>query len=113
MLSLVGGKAPTTGKVTNMASKQDDKFVIVDADSIQYVKRGRKASVDSELVEALRRLPVGKAMALVTLKQDPAAASYGNDKSRVASSIRTACKSAGLTGFRILWSPQGVPQVVR
>lgn len=96
-----------------MANKPEDKFLIVDAQSIQYVKRGRKASVDSELVEALRSLPVGKAMALVTLKQDPDAATYANDKSRIASSIRTACKTAGLTGFRILWSPQGVPQVVR
>jgi len=96
-----------------MSGKNNDKFVIVDAQSIQFVKRGRKAHVDPELVDALRGLPVGKAIALVTMKQNPDAPSYANDKSRIASSIRTACKSAGLTGYRILWSPQGVPQVVR
>ena len=54
-----------------MSGKNNDKFVIVDAENIQFVKRGRKAHVDPELVDALRGLPVGKAIALVTMKQNP------------------------------------------
>lgn len=86
-------------------------FNYIDVDTVQYVKRGRKATIDTALVEALRKLPKGKAIALTSLKQNPKAPTYANDKARVASSIRTACKAANLTGFRILWSPDGVPQV--
>lgn len=91
----------------------NDQFVYVDADSITFVKRGRKANLDQSLVDALKNIPKGKAAMLKSLKQDPKAATYATDKARVASSIRTACKAAGLTGFRILWSPDGTPQVVR
>jgi len=96
---------PTNGKA--------DDYEVVDAESIQYVKRGRKANLDGELVAKLRDLPVGKALVISSLQQNPAASTYANDKARIGSSIRTACKAAGLTGYRILWSPQGVPQVVR
>lgn len=88
-------------------------FDYIDVDTVQFVKRGRKASLDQKLVDALKAIPKGKAIALQSLKQDPKAATYATDKARIASSIRTACKAAGLTGYRILWSPQGVPQVVR
>ena len=92
---------------------KDDGFVYVDADAVDYVKRGRKAIVDPALVEILRNLPIGKAAPLTSLQQNPKSPTYANDKARVASSIRTACKTAGLTGYRILWSPTGTPQVVR
>lgn len=94
-------------------SPKDDEVVYVDAASIEYVKRGRKANLDENLVKMLAGLPVGKAAVLTSLKQNPAAPDYATAKARIASSIRTACKAAGLTGYRILWSPQGVPQVVR
>lgn len=88
-------------------------FEIVDADSLSFVKRGRKPTLDHNLVELLRQIPVGKAGILKSLKQNPQAPTYANDKARVASSIRTACKAAGLTGFSILWAPDGTPQVRR
>ena len=52
-------------------------------------------------------------MALNSLKVDPKATNFANEKARIASQIRTACREAKLTNYRILWSPQGVPQVVR
>jgi len=88
-------------------------FEIVDAKSVQFVKRGRKSVADPKLVEALKKLPNGKAMVIASLKQDPKADTYANDKARVASQIRTACKSAGLDSFSIRWTETGVPQVVR
>lgn len=96
-----------------MATNKNDEAIYVDATAIEYVKRGRKANLDEALVQKLRGLPVGKALPIVSLQQNPNAADYATAKARVASSIRTACKAAGLTGYRILWSPQGVPQVVR
>jgi hypothetical protein len=88
-------------------------FEIFDAGDAQFVRRGRKASIDEKLVEALSKLPKGKAMALKSLGQDPTAPTFGNDKARIASQIRTACKLAGVKDFSILWSPTGVPQVLR
>ena len=88
-------------------------FEIVDASSVQFVKRGRKSIADPKLVNALKGLGKGKAMVITPLRQDPKSATYANDKARVASQIRTACKSANLSDFSIRWSPDGVPQVVR
>ena len=90
-----------------------EAFEIVDADSLTFVKRGRKPSLDANLVALLRTIPVGRAGVLRMLKQNPASPTYANDKARVASSIRTACKAAGITGASILWSPDGTPQVRR
>lgn len=88
-------------------------YKIIDAADIAFVKRGRKARVNDELVAAIAKLPVGKAIALTSLKLDPKASTYFNDKARVASGIRTACRAANLTTYRIMWSPVGVPQIVR
>jgi hypothetical protein len=85
----------------------------VDLADVQFVKRGRKPSLDEQLVQKLKGLPSGKALVLQSLKLNPAASTYANDKARVASAIRTACKAAGLSVFSIKWTPQGVPQVVR
>jgi hypothetical protein len=85
----------------------------IELSEVEFVKRGRKPSLDHQLVAKLKNLPAGKALVLQSLKQNPAASTYANDKARVASAIRTACKAAGLTTFSIKWTPQGVPQVVR
>jgi hypothetical protein len=97
----------------NTQPQSTPAFEIVDADSLSFVKRGRKPNLDSNLVELLRQIPVGKAGILKHLQQNPQAPTYANDKARIASSIRTACKAAGMTGFSILWSPDGIPQVRR
>ena len=100
-------------KGNTMNNPKEDDFEIINADDISFVKRGRKASVNPQLVEALKTLANGKAMALNSLKVDPNATNFANEKARIASQIRTACREAKLTNYRILWSPQGVPQVVR
>lgn len=88
-------------------------FEIMDSGDAEYVRRGRKAHVDQKLVDALAKLPKGKAIALTSLAQNPKADTFANDKARIASQIRTACRLANIQGYRILWSPAGVPQVVR
>jgi hypothetical protein len=87
-------------------------FEIMDSGDAQFVRRGRKANIDPALVTALGKLTKGKAMALKSLAVDPKATTFANDKARIASQVRTACRLAGVTNFRILWSPTGVPQVI-
>ena len=95
----------------NTQNNGDDEYIEISA--VEFVKRGRKPSLDEQLVQKLRNLPAGKALVLQSLKQDPALSTYANDKARIGSAIRTACKAAGLSAFSIKWTPQGVPQVVR
>ena len=99
-------------KGNTMNNPKKDDFEIINADDISFVKRGRKALVNAELVEALKTLQKGKAMALKSLIVDPKATNFANEKARIASQIRTACREANLINFSILWSPQGVPQVL-
>ena len=96
-----------------MPTPNEQGFEFIDASAVEYVRRGRKSKVDPKLVEVLGKLPKGKAISLTSMKQDPKSDTYKTDKARIASQIRTACQSAGLADFRILWSPQGIPQVVR
>lgn len=91
----------------------DDGFEFIDSSEVEFVRRGRKSNIDANLVANLAKLPKGKSVAITSLRQDPKADTYKTDKARVSSQIRTACQSAGIDGFRILWSPAGVPQVVR
>lgn len=102
---------PSGAKPTAKAS-ETPAFVIVDAAEISFVKRGRKAIADPELVATLKQLANGQALRIVSMQLDPNSANYANEKSRIASQIRTACKAANLTGFSIKWSPEGIPQVV-
>lgn len=102
---------PSGAKPTAKAS-ETPAFVIVDAAEISYVKRGRKAVADPELIANLKLLSMGQALRIVSMKLDPTSANYATEKSRIASQIRTACKAANLSGFSIKWSPEGIPQVV-
>ena len=106
-LSFVRGTDEPDGKVIM------SDFEIMDSGDAEYVRRGRKAHVDQKLVDALAKLPKGKAIALTSLAQNPKADTFANDKARIASQVRTACRLANIQGYRILWSPAGVPQVVR
>lgn len=98
---------------TKPVNGEDDEFEFIDSSEVEFVRRGRKSNIDGKLVAKLATLPKGKSVAIVSLRQDPTLSTYKTDKARVSSQIRTACVSAGLDGFRILWSPAGVPQVVR
>jgi len=104
--------APNPGAKPPQKATETPAFVIVNADEISFVKRGRKAVADPELISNLKMLANGQALRIVSMKLDPTSANYATEKSRIASQIRTACKAANLTGFSIRWSPEGIPQVV-
>lgn len=91
----------------------DNGFEFIEASQVSFVKRGRKATVDTGLVEALKTLKVGGAVAIRKMAQDPNSPDYAREKARVSSQIRKACELAGLAQFSVLWSPVGVPQVRR
>jgi hypothetical protein len=96
----------------NQKGENPTEFEVVNADDIQFVKRGRKSNANPALIEALKGLKKGQALVVSNMKADPKSENYGTEKSRISSQIRTACRQANLTGFRILWTPTGVPQVV-
>lgn len=93
-------------------NKKEPAFEYVDADSVEFVKRGRKSTIDPTVVQAIAGIPAGKAVMLHILKQDPKSPTYGDDKNKISAKIRAAAKSVGLN-VRILWSPDGIPQVKR
>jgi hypothetical protein len=93
--------------------KPEDGFEFIEASQVEFVKRGRKATVDNGLVEALKTLKVGGAVAIRKMAQDPQSPDYAREKARVSSQIRKACELAGIAGFSVLWSPTGIPQVKR
>lgn len=88
-----------------------DEFEFINSDEIEFVKRGRKSNVDPKLVTMLSQLPKGKAVVIGSMKIDPKAGNFRTEKSRISSQIRTACRQANLNQFRILWTPNGIPQV--
>lgn len=92
-------------------SDNSNEFEFIDANEIEFVKRGRKSNVDPKLVTMLSQLPKGKAVAIPSMKADPSAENYKTEKARISSQIRSACNQANLNQFRILWTPNGVPQV--
>ena len=99
---------------SNADDNADDfEFEFVDANEISFVKRGRKPLADPELIKYLSNLPIGQALRIRKMQADPKAANYTTEKARISSQIRTACKAANLKTFRILWSPEGIPQVQR
>lgn len=88
-------------------------FEIVDSSSVSFARRGRPSSVNPALIEKLKSLPAGKAMAIKGMALDPKSADYKRDKARVSAQIRTACKAANLQTFDIRWTLDGIPMVVR
>lgn len=107
------GSGRSSRKGSAMSKPTNSDFEIIEVSQVEFVKRGRKSAVSPALVEALRGLQVGKALAIKSHATDPTSADFAREKSRLASQIRTACREAGLPSYRILWSPQGIPQVVR
>lgn len=85
-------------------------FEIIGDDEVVSVKRGRKSTVDPQLVEALKSLPKGSAVRIKGMACDPKAPDYKSAKATKSAQIRTAGKSAGLS-VSVMWSPDGVPQV--
>lgn len=100
-------------KDNTMDNKNNDDFdfEIVDPESVQFAKRGRKSNVDPKLIEALTKLPKGKSMKIGSMKVDTKASTFRTDKARISAQIRTACANANLKNFQIRWSTDGVPFV--
>lgn len=89
----------------------NDLFEIIDETEITQVSRGRKSSVDPQLIEGLRRLTKGKAIKIPSQALDPQAPNYKTEKARISAMLRTAMKAAGHSDFSIIFSPEGVPQI--
>lgn len=87
-------------------------FEFIDETDIQSVKRGRKTTVPQALVDALSKMPTGKAVRIKDYAGDPTAEDYKSHKASVSAMIRTAGRQAGVK-VSISWSPDGVPQVKR
>lgn len=85
-------------------------FEFIDENEIESVKRGRKSTVPQALVEALSKMPTGKAVVVKDFALDPKDDEYKTQKATVSSTIRQAGKLAGVE-VAIAWSPNGVPQV--
>ena len=71
---------------------------------------GSCGQLGTELVEALRSMPKGKAIRVKDLALDPKSEDYKNDKASTSAVIRSAGKQAGVE-VSIQWSSTGVPQV--
>lgn len=87
-------------------------YEFIDEGDIEATKRGRKSSASPKLIQALRDLPVGKAVVVKDLALDPTDPDYKSHKQTVSAQIRSAGTQAGVE-VAIAFSPQGVPQVKR
>jgi hypothetical protein len=85
-------------------------FELIDESEIEAVSRGRKSTVPAELVEALAKMPKGKAIRINDLALDTKSDDYKNDKASTSAVIRSAGRQAGVE-VSIQWSSVGVPQV--
>lgn len=92
-------------------NNDDNEFEIVESNSIEFAKRGRKSNIDPKLVKFLKTMAKGKTVAIHKMSLDPMSANYKTDKARVSSQIRVACDQANLDTYRIRWSTNGVPFV--
>lgn len=85
-------------------------FEFIDEGDIESVKRGRKSTVPTELVELLAKCPQGKAVVLRDYAGNPSEEGYKSYKASTSAMLRQAGKLAGVK-VTIAWSPAGVPQV--
>jgi hypothetical protein len=105
----MSGKYPDR-KDRTMA-KNEWQFEEIDANDVTGTPRGRKSSVDPQLIDAFRGLSAGRAIRIPSQKLDPTADNYRNEKARVSAMLRTAMRAAGHDDFSIIFSPEGIPQI--
>lgn len=79
---------------------------------MEFTQRGRKSNVPPALVKAIQEMPKGKGVRLTSMKVNPKAATVKTDKARIGATIRSASVQAKVK-VQILWSPDGVPQIVK
>jgi hypothetical protein len=88
------------------------EFEFIDEGSMEFTQRGRKSNVPPALVQAIKDMPKGKGVRLSALKVNVKSATVKTDKARIGATIRSASVQAKVK-VQILWSPDGVPQIVR
>jgi hypothetical protein len=86
------------------------KYEYIEETEVEVVKRGRKSSVPTEVVDAIRNIPAGKTVKFTELALDPTDADYKNGKASVSAMLRQAGKMAG-TEVSVRFTPAGIPQV--
>lgn len=91
-------------------AKNELTFEVIEESAMTFVARGRKSSVSPELVENLKRLGKGKALAITSMKVNPKAENAKTERAKYGAQIRQAGKQAGRE-VTIRWSLAGVPQV--
>ena len=88
------------------------EFEFIDEGSMEFTQRGRKSNVPPALVKAIKEMPKGKGARLSAFKVDVKSKTAKTDKARIGATIRAASKQANVK-VQSLWSPDGVPQIVR
>lgn len=89
----------------------NNEFEVVNEDTLEFSKRGRKSKVNPALVEAIGKLRKGQALKLSGMRVNLTDPKAKTEKARVSATIRQAGKQAGKkVGIR--WSTTGIPQVV-
>lgn len=94
-----------------MATENFD-FEIISEEEVEKSPRGRKSSVDPKLVAALGKLKKGQAVRIRQMQADATSTKYTTDKARISAQIRVAMRAAGHSDFSIVFTKDGIPQVV-
>jgi hypothetical protein len=87
-------------------------YEFIEEGDMEFVPRGRKSNVPPELVAALGKLTLGKALKIKPLTVDLKGKHAKSEKSRIGAIIRSAAKQAEVI-VTIHWSSEGTPQAVR
>lgn len=106
------GKSPGTGKANMTDNNEFEEFEIIPEDEIERTPRGRKSNADPKLVATLRQMKKGQAVRINTMRQDPKDPKYGTNKAKISAQIRSAMKLANHSEFSIIFTTDGVPQVL-
>jgi hypothetical protein len=97
-----------------MPENSGNEFEIVDPNSIQFSRRGRKPETNPKLVEALRGMKPGDSLVARGMQLDPNSPTFAKDRGRISSQIRSACAEAGLKKgtYQIRFSVNGTPAIL-
>jgi hypothetical protein len=87
------------------------QFEVINESEMQFISRGRKSTVAPELVEQIKKLAKGKAIAVTSMKVTAKGNEAKTERARYGAQIRAAAKQAGRK-VTIRWSVAGVPQIV-
>jgi hypothetical protein len=106
-ISVVGSPADLNERLVVMSMQ----FEVINESEMQFISRGRKSTVAPELVEQIKKLAKGKAIAVTSMKVTAKGNEAKTERARYGAQIRAAAKQAGRK-VTIRWSVAGVPQIV-